>query len=235
MNSRYIEKSIELLKEIDKLEKENIEKAGKAIGDTIMNGGILITFGSGHSLSGAKEIVSRAGGLFPTKMIHDPSDGKFERLEGCGYALVKQTEILPEDLVIIISNSGRNPAGIEIALKAKEKGAKVLAVTAVESSKLLSSRHSSGKRLFEIADYVLDLHSEPGDASLNVEGINEKICGTSTISTVALLQSAILYSVEYMISKGYVPPIRISANVDGGTLERSLEIEKKYANRIYRI
>ena len=233
-NSRYIDRIMGLLETIDTVEKENIEKAGTMMAETIMNGGILITFGSGHSIVGAKEIVSRAGGLFPAKMIRDPSEGIFEKLEGSGTIITAKTEILPEDLVIIISNSGRNPAGIEIALKAREIGAKVLAVTSVESSKQLKSRHSSGKRLFEVADLVLDMHSEPGDASMTVEGIKEKVCGTSTVATVALLQSSVLYAVEYMVSKGFNPPIRISANVDGGT-ERSLEIEKKYAHRIYRL
>ena len=200
-----------------------------------MAGGIIITFGSGHSIVGAKEIVSRAGGLFPTKMIKDPSDGIFEQLEGSGLALTKRVEILPEDVMVIVSNSGRNPTGIEIAMKAREIGAKVIAVTAVEASKKLTSKHSSGKRLYELADVVLDLHSCEGDAAITVEGVEGKICGTSTIATVGLLQSMILHATETMVSRGFIPPVRISANVDYAPANRSLEIEKKYASRIYRI
>lgn len=233
MNSRYIEKAIDCLKEVDELEWGNVKKAGTLIGDSIMQGGIIIAFGSGHSEVGARELVNRAGGLFSAKKIKDPSEGMFERLEGSGYLLTDKVEIRPEDVVVIISNSGRNPAGIEVAMRAKEKGAKVVAVTAVESSKKVASRHSSGKKLYELADVVLDLHTVEGDAAIEVDGLKEKICGTSTVVTVGLLQSVVMYSVEYMISKGFNPPVRVSANLDGG-FNRSLEIEKKYANRIYR-
>ena len=233
MNSRDIDKAIDFLKEVDELEWENVKKAGELFGDSIMKGGIIIAFGSGHSEVGARELVNRAGGLFSAKKIKDPSEGLFERLEGSGYLLTDKVEILPEDVVVVISNSGRNPAGIEIAMRAKEKGAKVVAVTAVEASKHTTSRHSSGKKLYELADVVLDLHTEDGDAAIQVDGLKERICGTSTIVTVGLLQSVVMYSVEYMISKGFNPPVRVSANLDGG-FNRSLEIEKQYANRIYR-
>ena len=235
MNSRYIETAVALLEELDRAEAGHIKEAGDLIADSLTAGGIMITFGSGHSLVGAKEVVDRAGGLFQAKMIRDPSDGAFEKLEGSGLCLLRKVQILPEDVVIIISNSGRNPAGIEIALAAKERGAKVIAVTALESSMGLPSRHSSGKKLYEIADVILDLHTVPGDAAMEVEGLDAKICGTSTIATVALLQSAVLSATETMVSRGYIPEVRISANVDSAPANRSALIEQKYADRIYRI
>jgi Uncharacterized protein containing SIS (Sugar ISomerase) phosphosugar binding domain len=234
MNSRYIETAIAMLEKLDETQYDNIKKAAEIVADSIMAGGILISFGSGHSIVGAKEIHSRAGGLFPTKQIIDPTGGIFEKLEGSGTELVRKVEMLPEDVVIIISNSGRNPISVEIALKAKECGSKIIAVTALESSKKLTPRHSSGKMLYELADVVLDLCSVEGDAAIEVEGLDEKICGTSTVTTAAVLQSMILEAVELMISRGFTPPVRISANLDNGS-ERSAEIEKQYAHRIYRI
>ncbi|MDD2591905.1 MAG: SIS domain-containing protein [Erysipelotrichaceae bacterium] len=235
MKNEYIENAIRLLQEIEVKEEENITKAAQLVADAIMNDGIMIAFGSGHSVVGAKEIVSRAGGLFAAKQIKDPSDGAFEQLEGSGKALIKRVEIKPEDVLVLISNSGRNPASIEMAIEAKRIGAKIIVVTALEASKQLTSRHSSGKLLYEFADAILDLHSVVGDAAIEVEGVQGKICGTSTLATVALLQSMILYAVKIMVSKGYNPPVRVSANVDYAPANRSLEIEKKYANRIYRI
>ena len=234
MKNEYIATVIKLLTEIEAKEEENITKAAKIIADSIMNDGIMIAFGSGHSVVGAKEIVSRAGGLFPAKQIKDPSEGIFEKLEGSGHALIKKVEIRPEDVMILISNSGRNPASIEMAIEAQKIGAKIIVVTAVEASKALTSRHSSGKLLYEFADVVLDLHSVEGDAAIKVDGVEGKICGTSTIATVVLLQSVVLYAVKLMVSRGFNPPVRISANVDYAPANRSAEIEKKYANRIYR-
>lgn len=233
MKNEYIATIIKMLTEIEVKEEENITKAAQLVADSIMNDGIMIAFGSGHSRVGAKEIVSRAGGLFPAKEIKDPAEGIFEKFEGVGLVLVKRVEIKPEDVLILISNSGRNPVSIEMAIEAKKIGAKIIVVTALEASKKLTSRHSSGKLLYEFADVILDLHSVEGDAAIEVEGVDGKICGTSTITTVALLQSVVLYAVKIMVSKGFNPPVRISANIDGGA-SRSAEIEKKYAHRIYR-
>ncbi len=233
MKNEYIATIIKMLTEIEVKEEENITKAAQLVADSIMNDGIMIAFGSGHSRVGAKEIVSRAGGLFPAKEIKDPAEGIFEKFEGVGLVLVKRVEIKPEDVLILISNSGRNPVSIEMAIEAKKIGAKIIVVTALEASKKLTSRHSSGKLLYEFADVILDLHSVEGDAAIEVEGVDGKICGTSTITTVALLQSVVLYAVKIMVSKGFNPPVRISANIDGGA-NRSAEIEKKYAHRIYR-
>lgn len=235
MKNEYIATVVKLLTEIEAKEEANITKAAELVADSIMKGGIMIAFGSGHSLVGAKEIVNRAGGLFAAKAIKDPSDGIFEQLEGSGKALIKRVEILPEDVLILISNSGRNPASIEMAIEAQRIGAKIIVVTALNASKNLTSRHSSGKMLYEFADVVLDLHSVDGDAAIAVEGVQGKICGTSTAATVALLQSVVLYAVKIMVAKGFNPPVRISANVDYAPANRSAEIEKQYASRIYRI
>ena len=198
-----------------------------------MAGGILQSFGSGHSYAAAIEVAGRAGGLFAAKVIKDPAMGIYEVLEGSGTILMRKVEVLPEDVVIIISSSGRNPLPIEIAMKVKDIGAKLIVVTSLESSKKLTSRHSSGRLLYEFADVILDNLSVEGDAAIPVDGLPVKICGTSSIAAAALLQSTIL-AVELMLARGFQPPVRLSANVDGGT-ERSLEIEKQYKQRIYHL
>ncbi|MDR1794102.1 MAG: sugar isomerase domain-containing protein [Erysipelotrichaceae bacterium] len=234
MNSEFIEKAVDLLKTIDEEEKDSIAAAGTLIADSIMAKGIIIAFGSGHSVVGAKELVQRAGGLFAAKRINDPSEGMFEVLPGTGELLMKRVEVKPEDVVFVISNSGRNPEGIEIALIAKEKGAKVVAVTGVQSSKQLTSKHASGKLLYQIADVVLDMHTPAGDAAIAVEGVEGNVCGISTITTAAILQASVLYAIKLMVKRGYTPPVRISKNLSEAAIKRSEEIEKNYADRVFR-
>lgn len=229
--NRYFVTIEDLLHRLEESQRQAIHQAAGLIADAIMAGGILQSFGSGHSYAAAIEVASRAGGLFAAKVIKDPAMGIYEVLEGSGKILMRKVEVLPEDVVIIISNSGRNPLPIEIAMKVKEIGAHLIAVTSLAASKQLTSRHSSGKLLYEFADVVLDNLSVDGDAAIEVEGLPAKICGTSSIAAAALLQSTILEAVELMLAKGFNPPVRISANVDGGT-ERSIEIEKQYAPRI---
>ena len=100
--------------------------AAKCIADTFEAGGLLQAFGSGHSNAGARELCHRAGGFVPTKAIQEPAGGLYESVNGVGEIFMKKVDIRKEDVVFIISNSGRNPLPIEIATQAKERGAKVL-------------------------------------------------------------------------------------------------------------
>lgn len=234
MKDRYFKFIVDMLTKTEEDQSENIKKASELIANSIMNGGIVQSFGSGHSYAAAIEVANRAGGLLAAKLIRDPAMGMYESLEGTGNILLRKVEILPEDCVIIISNSGRNPLTIEMAIKIKNIGAKLIVVTSLAASKNLKSRHSSGKLLYEFADVILDNHSVDGDAAIEVKGLDVKVCGTSSIGSAALLQATILSSIELMIARGYIPPVRLSANVDGGT-ERSLELEKtekKYLQRV---
>ncbi len=228
----YFDKARELINVLEKSEGSNISKGAKIISESIMKGGILQAFGSGHSFAGAIEICGRAGGLIPTKIIKDKAEGMYEAVEGNAKYLMRQVDIRNNDVVVIISNSGRNPMSIEIAEIVKEKGSKLIVVTALDVSKNSTSRHSSGKLLYEFADVVLDNHSCFGDASLEVSGLDDKVCGTSSLANCLLLQQTIYEAITDMISKGYTPPVYKSANIDGGREFNNL-LEQKYAERIW--
>lgn len=234
MSLRYVSEIRELLDVIEDSQKEEIEKAGLLITESIMSGGIVQAFGSGHSYAAAIEVAGRAGGLIPTKAIQEPSKGAYETIEGVGTAFTKKLDLRKEDVLILISNSGRNPLSIEFALYAKEVGCKVIVVTSLEASKKLTSKHSSGKNLYEYADVVLDNCVKEGDASIEVEGMKQKVCGTSSVAAAVLLNSAVLHAVETMIKQGYNPPVYMSQNLDGGP-EFNERLVNQYKDRIYRI
>jgi uncharacterized phosphosugar-binding protein len=198
-----------------------------------MNGGILQTFGSGHSYAAAIEIAGRAGGLIPAKAIEDRTMGMFEIVEGVGTRLMENAYADKNDCFVLISNSGRNPLSIEIAKYAKDRGCKIIVVTSLEVSKALTSRHSSGTMLYEYADAILDNRGVEGDSAISVEGLPVKVCGLSSIAADILLNSAVLEAIELMVSKGFIPPVYISENVDGGH-EYNLKLKAKYADRIFR-
>ena len=102
-------------------------------------------------------------------------------------------------------------------LDACEKaGISVIAVTAREVSAAGTSRSKTGKRLFECADVVLDNKSTFGDAALEVEGIATKVGGTSLYTGCLLLDCVVMESLDILLERGVVPPLYMSANVDGG-------------------
>lgn len=234
MNNLFIKNVIEQLKAIDETQNENLKLAATYVAEALKNDGIIQVFGSGHSYAIALEMVERAGGLFATKMIKEPSMGAYEALPGVGDIVMRKVDIRPEDVLIITSHSGINPLPIEIALHAKEAGAKVIAVTAIEASKVNVSRHKSGLKLYEIADVNLDTLTPEGDAAIQVGDMKEKICPTSSVASVTLVQSLVYKVVTMLYDQGIVVDIRISSNVEGG-LENNLAKHHKYAHRIYRI
>ncbi|MEG0238566.1 SIS domain-containing protein [Anaerorhabdus sp.] len=234
MENKVFDVVYDLIGKVQKEEKENIQKVAVAFADCIQNGGIIQAFGAGHSNAGALELTHRAGGFIPTKNIKEPAGGAYESIEGVGTSFMKKVDVRENDVVVIISNSGRNPLPIEIALGAKQKGATVVAVTALEASKTLKSKHSCGKNLYEIADIVLDNKIIVGDSTIDVEGLETKVCGMSTVTTSVLLQAVTLEAVNVLSARGIKAPIYQSQNVDGGR-EYNENLEKAYIDRLYRI
>ncbi|MCL6518728.1 MAG: SIS domain-containing protein [Armatimonadetes bacterium] len=223
----YYQKISEILAKINETQAEKIQEAAEIVTDLIARDGILYLLGGGHSLMVAAEAYHRAGGLAPVDIIHDKSFGRAERCEGYAKQLLDWYDPPSGSVVIIISNSGRNALGIEMALECKARGIKTIAITSLAHSKSVTARHPSGKRLFEIADIVIDNCGIPGDAILEVEGLPGRICATSTIAGAMIVNMIMAQTVENLINRGIEPPVFISANVEGGD-EHNKRIFKKY-------
>jgi len=208
-------------------EEEHMKQAGHLMAQSIMNGGIVQAFGSGHSYAASIEIAGRAGGLLPAKAVMEETFGRYETIEGVGTKFIESWDLRENDCVVLISNSGRNPFIIEMASFVKSKNVPLIAVTALEVSKNSTSRHSSGKRLFELADVVLDNHSIPGDAAVEIEGLYTKVGGTSSIAADLLLNQTVVFAIEEMLANNFEPPVLMSANIDGGP-EFNDKLKEKY-------
>jgi len=234
MRNRYFAVIEDLLKEVEEKQAANVTKAAEIIAESIMSGGILQAFGSGHSMAAAIEITGRAGGLIPAKQIREPAQGKYEQIEGVGTIFCQQLDVRKEDVVVLISNSGRNPLSIEIAIYCKSKGAKVIVFTSLEASKKLTSKHSAGKNLWEYADVVIDNGVMDGDASIEVEGLPYKVGGTSSVSVAVLENAMMLEAIEIMVKKGFTPPVFVSSNVDYGQ-EHNMKYAAQYFDRLFHV
>ena len=135
------------------------------------------------------------------------------------------------EVIVIISNSGRNGVCVDMASLAKEKGLTVAALTNLRHSMSGASRHKSGKKLYELADIVLDNMGCIGDASVYFEEINRNAAPTSTSAGAAILNAAVCGCIERMIADNVIPEVFSSSNVDGGDEINKIFIEK-YKNRI---
>ena len=200
-------------------------------------GGKFYTFGSGHSHMIAEELYLRAGGLAlvhailpPELMLHEmPNKSTYlERVEGYSQALVQLHRVEAKDTVMVISNSGRNAVPLEMCLEAKKKGAAVIAMTSMRHSSSCTSRHSSGKKMYEVADVTIDNCGDIGDASFPIEGLGYPIGATSNAVGIAIAQALVCRVVELLVQQGIEPPIFKSSNVDGGDAHNNALFEKYY-------
>ena len=227
----YYQKITEVIAKINETQQEKIQQAAEMVADTIADDNILYLLGGGHSLMVAAEAYHRAGGLAPVDIIHDKSFGRAERCQGYAKQLLDWYNPAPGSVVVIISNSGRNALGIEMALECRERGVKTIAVTSLAHSSAAESRHPSGKRVFEIADIVIDNCGILGDAILEVDGLPGRICATSTIAGALIVDMIIAQTVQNLTDRGITPPVFISANVDGGD-EHNKKVFEKYQKYI---
>lgn len=211
----YFDKVIALLGEIRSTQANAIKEAGLIVGETVRDGGIVHAFGSGHSAAVAYEAHGRAGGLAAVSAIIDPLRGLSEKVEGYGRALTTPIRFAEHDSMIVISNSGRNPLPLEVAMIAREKGLRVIAITSLAHSTSVTSRHSSGKRLFELADVIIDNLGEPGDAVVALDGCDIPVGPTSTITGAYIMNEITIAAVRWMTENHIEPPVFKSANLDG--------------------
>lgn len=206
-----------------------------AVADSLANDGVLHLFGSGHSSIVAREAVNRAGGLVPVSLITDPTNGWAETTPGFGIQLMawyrRQYPMQAGEVAVVISNSGINPSPIEVALECKAQGLKVVAVTSVGMSKAATSRHPTGQRLFEVADWVLDNGVIAGDASVGVPGLDLKVGPVSTFSGAMIINLLMLKTIEKLVDRGADVPLLQSANVPGGK-ERNRKLIERYRGRL---
>lgn len=219
-------------------ESNNIKAAAKLIFDSIKDKGLLHIFATGHSHMMAEELFYRAGGLVAVNPILRPflmqhegsiSSTKFERLSGVAQVIWDGLDVNENDPFIVVSNSGINAVPIEFAQIAKKNGHKVIVVTSVESSKKLKSRTIDDKHLYECGDIVIDNHVPHGDGIINTEYGN--IGAVSSIVCSYIAQSLVIEIVNLYIENHLVPPIYMSANINGGD-EHNKKIYNEYKKRV---
>lgn len=238
---KYIEALQEILKRIQREQAVPIQEAGILIAQVLSRGGILHTFGTGHSHLIAEEAFFRAGGLVPVNPILDGrlaflagalESTRAEREQGYAKSLLLREQIQAGDAAILISNSGSNCAPVEMALEMRVRGVHIVAITNVSQSSQSASRHSSGKRLFELADIVIDTCVPRGDALLALPGLAYPIGASSTIAGSAIVNSVMIETAAELLRQGQKTPVLPSANLPDTTEESLSALLRPYANRI---
>ena len=213
---RYFTTMQEVVENVLNTQEDNMAKAAKILASTTKNEGIIHLFGSGHSSLIAEDVFWRAATLANVHAIFESAvaginevtkTSKIEKLEGIGQVIVEYNRVLPPDAIICISNSGNNAATVDVALAAKERGVPVIAITNVTYADQLTTHHSSGKKLKDVADVVIDNCSLYGDAAVELDGFPQKVGATSTIPAAFIVPALLVQTCENLLEDGVQPDV----------------------------
>lgn len=236
----YLDHLVGILGRIKETQAGSIGQATHMMFDTFRQGGSIFVFGASHAGIVAEEMFCRAGGLMVVNPIFNPTlmlntrpftvTSAMERLEGFGNVILDGSAVKKGDVLILHSVSGRNSVAIDMALQAKENGVQIIVITNLEYSTKLTSRHSSGKMLYELGDVVIDNCGAYGDASIPVGGVTAG--PTSTVSGAAIVNMMAVGFAQLCGENGIFPPVFVSANADGDT-SRADETMRQYLDRVH--
>lgn len=236
----YRDQIVDLLDTVLDRNAAALDAARDAIAAALRADRLVRVAGSGHSHLLALEVFYRAGGIAAAQalldedlMLHRGAERstRLERESGRAAGVLAGQGVAESDVLIVASNSGRNAYPVELALAARAAGATVIALTSMRHSAQVTSRHASGKRLFELADIVLDNCGVPGDAGLAIPGHPAPMGPTSTLIGVFILNSLMAEAVAVLAAEGVQVDVWRSANAAEG--DNSAALIGKWRQRIH--
>lgn len=233
LSKRWLSATRSILDDIEGTQLPAIQRAAELMADSIAAERWVHTFGCGHATIPVEEMYPRIGGFvgfhpmvelpltFFTRITGESGIHQFlflERAEGYGNAIMKSYSFDQRDTMWIFSHTGINNVNIDVALRAKELGMRVVATgSAAEAAE---SRHASGRTLFEIADVVIDTRVPAGDSSVPLENHVDTVGPVSTMAFVAVVWMTIATVAEILTERGVKLYIHPSHNVPGDTTAR---------------
>jgi len=234
--TRYLDLARELLDRLAAQDDE-LDRAAGLCADAIGAGGLVHLFGTGHSRVAVEEMFPRYGSYpgfhpivelsmtFHTQVVGANGQRQamfIERMEGLGEVILRNFDLRPPDAMMVFSASGLGAVAIEVAGGARERGLPVIAITSVAATGAGESTHSSGARLRDHADVVLDLCTPPADALVELDGLPTPVGPGSTIAAVALANEIKVRTAARLTEMGAMPPVITSPSVVGAEASRRL-------------
>jgi uncharacterized phosphosugar-binding protein len=224
---QWFAKTEEIHRRIRETQGANIKAAATAIADSIFVGRVVHLFGAGHGSLPVMECYPRIGGFvgyhpmtehclsYFTNVVGDSGVPQFlflERLEGFAQIILQNYRLDARDTMMIFSQSGINGVVVDMALETKKRGLTLVALTSMEHTMAVPARHSSGKRLCEIADIVVDTCVPAGDAMVEVPGLREKVGPGSTFGFVTAVNAINCEVARLLTERGQPPLVNASHN-----------------------
>ena len=139
--SEYLNKIIDDLTEIERVEAAALEQAADEVARVIKNGGLIFVFGCGHSHLPGLDAFYRAGGLANVSpmldtdlMLHNGAakSSRMEKMSGIADEILRRYVPTERDMLFIFSASGKNRVPVEMADAARRAGVLTVGVSSSE-------------------------------------------------------------------------------------------------------
>lgn len=230
---KYYHEILKIQQQILTCEEDTIAQVSVEMAQALKNGNSIFLFGCGHSHLIVEEAFFRAGGLVKVNPVFDTAimlhegafkSSKLEKREAYGAMIFDRLTVEEGDIFFVFSTSGRNGCPVEMALRAKQAGAKVVVVSSLVYRDLEPSLHSSGKYLADVGDYVINNHVPYGDGVIRYGA--QYIAPTSTIATAMIWNMLIAQLAEDAHAIGYEPEYFVSGNIHGGAEKNAFYLDK---------
>ena len=248
----YFAEVQKILERIRTTQLAALEQAADICATSIASGGLVHVFGTGHSRIPVEEMFPRHGsypGFHPIVELsltyHNPVVGAngqrqamfLEHVEGLGEVILRNFVLEPPDSFLIFSNSGVNEVVVEVALGAKQRGLPVMAVVSWDHCQHSPIKHSSGQRLPDAADVVIDNGTPGGDALVKIDGLADPIGPGSTIGHAIVANTIKVLVADRLVRLGKMPPVLTSSFFIGeaASARRFDECYDDYRSRVRRV
>lgn len=218
----FFDQALELLSELKETQSAVIQEAAELCTDRIAKGGLVFLFGNGHSRMMVEEMTPRQGGfpgfvaLVETALSNHAaiiganglrSSLYLENYEGYAEHILESFRFGPNDAFIVISTSGIRPVVVEMANGAQKRGLPVIAIVSRAHCQEAKAAHSSGKKLIDCADIVIDNLCPPGDCVLELDGLEWRTGPVSTITGAMIINMIRCGVAEGLLARGIKPVI----------------------------
>lgn len=216
----YYDRTLALLQRLRDNEAASIERAAEICANSIAQGGLVFLFGNGHSRMMCEEMTPRQGcfvgwvalvelalsnhaSIVGTNGLRGPLF--LEKYEGYAEEILKGFHFGPHDAMIVISTSGIRPVIVEMALGAKQRGLPVIGIVSKAHCEQSVAAHSSGKKLIDAADVVIDNQCPPGDCVAEIEGLDWRTGPVSTVTGAMIINMLRCAVAERLVGRGVKP------------------------------
>jgi uncharacterized phosphosugar-binding protein len=237
-----------VLETIWSTQTEAIRSAAKLMADSVQQGGLVHLFGSGHSVLPVQDIFPRYGS-FP--VFHPLMDARLmwqsvigsggargllwlEQQEGYASVLFENQPIQKGDVMVVFSHGGLNAAGIEVAMESRARGLRVVVVTSMDNQRIRAAKHSSGRKLSDVADVVIDNCVPARDALVDIDGWRAPVAAGSTVATTAIAMAIVAEVGAQLAQRGITPPVFVSPNVKDIPADNNLRVFAAYEKAVKR-